>query len=105
MARQLTVFLFGRKVGRLLQEDGKPRFAYDPAWLAAPKSVPLSQSLPLRNEPFDDRAVRPFFAGLLPEGDLRVRLAKILQVSRQNDFALLDGLGGECGVPTRRRER
>lgn len=96
MLRQLKVFLFGRKVGALQQEDGRLRFAYDPAWLAAPKSVPLSQSLPLREEPFDDKAARPFFAGLLPEGDLRVRLAKILQVSRQNDFALLDGLGGEC---------
>lgn len=96
MSRQLKVFLFGRKVGSLHQEDGRLRFAYDLAWLAATQSVPLSQSLPLREEPFDDKAARPFFAGLLPEGDLRVRLAKILQVSRQNDFALLDGLGGEC---------
>ena len=96
MARELLVYLFGRKVGVLQQEDGRLCFSYDHAWLKAPEARPLSQSLPLRDEPFDDRASRPFFAGLLPEGDLRVRLAKILQVSRQNDFALLDGLGGEC---------
>jgi len=96
MARELLVYLFGRKVGVLQQDDGRLRFSYDQAWLQLLEARPLSQSLPLRDEPFDDRATRPFFAGLLPEGDLRVRLAKILQVSRQNDFALLDGLGGEC---------
>ncbi|MDR1657801.1 MAG: HipA N-terminal domain-containing protein [Deltaproteobacteria bacterium] len=96
MARQLTVFLFGHKEGLLQQEDGQLSFAYIPAWLSSPEARSLSQSLPLREEPFDDRAAHPFFAGLLPEGDLRIRLAKILQISRQNDFALLDGLGGEC---------
>lgn len=96
MSRQLTVYLFGRKVGSLGQDDGRLSFSYAPTWIGNPEARPLSQSLPLREEPFDDRAARPFFAGLLPEGDLRVRLAKILQVSRQNDFALLDGLGGEC---------
>lgn len=96
MARELLVYLFGCKVGTLKQEDGRLRFSYSQSWLKAPEAKPLSQSLPLRDEAFDDRATRPFFAGLLPEGDLRARLAKILQVSRQNDFALLDGLGGEC---------
>jgi HipA-like protein len=37
-------------------------------WLAGPGAVPLSRSLPLRQEPFDHRGTRPFFAGLLPEG-------------------------------------
>jgi serine/threonine-protein kinase HipA len=56
----------------------------------------LSQSLPIRSEPFDDRATRPFFAGLLPEGGKRKQIAKTLQISTQNDYALLDSLGGEC---------
>ncbi|MDR1166528.1 MAG: type II toxin-antitoxin system HipA family toxin [Deltaproteobacteria bacterium] len=96
MPRRLTVFLFSKKVGALQQENGQLRFAYDSAWLARPEARPISHSLPLRDEPFDDLAARPFFAGLLPEGDLRVRLAKILRVSRLNDFAPLDALGGEC---------
>jgi serine/threonine-protein kinase HipA len=56
----------------------------------------LSASLPLQAEPFDDRKTRPFFAGLLPEGQMRRLIAQQFQVSGQNDFALLDHIGGEC---------
>jgi len=96
MPKQLTVWLFGQQVGTLAQVDGRLGFGYAPEWLSNPNAVPLSQSLPLQAEPFDDRASRPFFAGLLPEGDKRKLVAQALQVSRQNDFALLDGIGGEC---------
>jgi serine/threonine-protein kinase HipA len=91
MARHLNVWLLGAHVGSLSQIDGRLSFAY-----AQGDGTPLSQSLPLRSEPFDDRATRPFFAGLLPEGDKRKQIAKTLQVSPQNDYALLDSLGGEC---------
>ncbi len=91
MARQLTVWLLGTPVGTLCQVDGRLQFTYLPTATKA-----LSQSLPIRDQPFDDRASRPFFAGLLPEGGKRRQIAKTLQVSAQNDFALLDSLGGEC---------
>ncbi len=47
-------------------------------------------------EPFDDRKTRPFVAGLLPEAQMRRLIAEQFQVSRQNAFALLDHIGGEC---------
>jgi len=96
MPKQLTVWLSGDPVGTLAQIDGRLSFSYAPQWLMDPQARPLSQSLPLQPEPFDDRAARPFFAGLLPEGDKRKGVALALHVSRQNDFALLDGIGGEC---------
>ena len=91
MARHLEVWLSGAHVGTLSQVDGRLGFAYAPGATTA-----LSQSLPIRSDPFDDRATRPFFAGLLPEGGKRKQIAKTLQVSTQNDYALLDSLGGEC---------
>ena len=91
MARQLEVWLLGAHVGTLSQVDGRLGFAY-----VTGATTPLSQSLPIRSEPFDDRATRPFFAGLLPEGGKRKQIARTLQVSTQNDYALLDSLGGEC---------
>jgi len=96
MPKQLSVWLFGRHVGTLAQIEGRLGFSYAPEWLSQTDAVPLSQSLPLQAEPFDDRATRPFFAGLLPEGNKRKLVAQALHVSRQNDFALLDGIGGEC---------
>lgn len=91
MARHLEVWLLGAHIGILSQIDGRLSFAY-----ASGVTTPLSQSLPIQVEPFDDRATRPFFAGLLPEGGKRKQIAKTLQVSTQNDYALLDSLGGEC---------
>lgn len=96
MPRQLNVLLSGHHIGTLAQIDGRLGFRYADEWLAYAGAVPLSQSLPLQAAPFDDRSTRPFFAGLLPEGDQRKRIAQALHVSRQNDFALLDGIGGEC---------
>ena len=112
MAQQLDVWLLASHIGTLSQVDGRLGFAYSALWLdqaaaslavgtgggtgVASATSPLSLSLPLRAEPFDDRDTRPFFAGLLPEGDKRRLIAQVLQVSRQNDFALLDGIGGEC---------
>ena len=91
MARHLEVWLLGAHIGTLSQIDGRLRFAYTPG-----ASTPVSQSLPIRLEPFDDRATRPFFAGLLPEGGKRKQIAKTLQISTPNDYALLESLGGEC---------
>ena len=96
MPGQLTVWLLGTPVGTLAQINGRLGFCYAPDWLAQSTATPLSQSLPLQAEWFDDRATRPFFAGLLPEGEQRKRIAQALHISRQNDFALLDSIGGEC---------
>lgn len=96
MIRELNVWFFGECVGVLTQDEGYLSFQYLPEWLGSKNAKPLSQSLPLRTEPFDDKIAKPFFAGLLPEGDKRDAVANILKVSSKNDFALLDGIGGEC---------
>lgn len=104
MPKQLAVWLLGEHIGTLAQIEGRLRFSYTTDWLeknttkdgSGGDTIPLSQSLPLRAEPFDDRAARPYFAGLLPEGHKRNLIAQALHVSGKNDFGLLDGIGGEC---------
>ena len=96
MAHELEVWLFTDRVGTLALADGRLSFCYAPGWLSLPNAVALSASLPLQAEPFNDRKTRPFFAGLLPEGQMRRLIAQQFQVSGQNDFALLDHIGGEC---------
>jgi len=96
MAHELEVWLFDYRIGTLALVDGRLNFCYAPGWLSQPGAVALSASLPLQAQPFDDRKTRPFFAGLLPEGQMRRLIAQQFQVSNQNDFALLDHIGGEC---------
>ena len=96
MAHELEVWLFAERVGTLALVDGRLSFCYTPDWLSHKEAVALSISLPLQARPFDDRKTRPFFAGLLPEGQMRRLIAQQFQVSGQNDFALLDHIGGEC---------
>lgn len=94
MRRRLEVRCFDRLAGQLVDDDEGLTFAYDPEWIAA-GNPPLSQSLPLDGE-LSGRAVRAFFGGLLPEGELRKLLALELGVSDENDFSILQHVGGDC---------
>lgn len=96
MAHELEVWLFADHVGVLALVEGRLNFWYSPGWLQQANAVALSCSLPLQAECFDDHVTRPFFAGLLPEGQMRRLIAQRFQVSGQNDLALLDHIGGEC---------
>jgi serine/threonine-protein kinase HipA len=96
MTHELEVWLFANLTGTLTLVDGRLNFCYAPDWLSRPDALALSTSLPLQAEPFDDHKTRPFFAGLLPEGQMRRLIAQQFQVSGQNDFALLDHIGGDC---------
>lgn len=97
MKRTLDVYLLGETVGTLEQDEhGSMRFTYAPEWLVQTGAIPLSHSLPLREEGFGRNESRGFFAGILPEQRQREVIAKNLGVSAGNDFALLDRIGGEC---------
>ena len=96
MTRTLNVWWGGRIAGHLTQDrHGELGFSYSPEWLNDEATRPLSASLPKRAEPFGRRECRPFFGGLLPEEGQRDAAAQALGVSRANDFALLDRLGGD----------
>jgi len=96
MTRALQVWWSERPVGTLTQDrHGELGFAYAQSWIEHSDAPALSASLPKRAEAFTRRECRPFFAGLLPEESQRVAAAQALGVSRANDFALLERLGGE----------
>jgi len=97
MSEALSVYWGKRLVGRLwLDDKHRLLLQYDPGWLSAADASPLSLRLPLQKEPFDPDHARPFFANLLPEADVRTRIARGLGVSESNDFKLLEELGGDC---------
>ena len=93
---RLAVMWGKRLAGELaLDRNGAMRFAYAQSWLRDPQALPLSCSLPLRAERFDNRACKPFFENLLPEEWQREAAARALGISSGNPFRLLKALGGD----------
>jgi len=97
MARKLNVYWHQDIVGTLrLDEDRRFVFQYTPDWLKSENPMPISLGLPLQSEAYTDDRARPFFSNLLPESEMRRIIAHKLGLSEQNDFALLEAVGGEC---------
>jgi serine/threonine-protein kinase HipA len=97
MERTLDVYLHQSFVGKYGQDnEGRIYFRYDAGWLYRPNSVQISHSLPLRKERFNRRECSAFFGGILPEQEQRKLVARNLGISENNDFAMLERIGGEC---------
>lgn len=71
-------------------------FTYAESWLTRENAFPISLSLPLQEEAFTARRMRPYFEGLLPEGRPRGSVAKQLHVSSKSYLRILAGIGWEC---------
>lgn len=96
MSRALDVYLHDQKAGVLEQaDDARLAFTYDSDYLAG-DGLPISISMPRREEAYDDPIAHPYFSGLLPDERARRRLASALGVSHENAFGLLEIIGGEC---------
>jgi serine/threonine-protein kinase HipA len=89
----LVVWCFDRQAGTLMQSANGMEFAYAAEWVAD-GMPPLSQSLPLDGR-FDAAAAAAFFGGLLPEGEPRRHLARLLGVSESNDYSMLAMIAGD----------
>jgi len=93
----LGVYFEGRPVGTVAAHgSGRFTFEYADRWVSDAGAFPISHSLPLEGSADEAQAGHTFFSNLLPEGQIRERVARHLGVSAGNDFALLDALGGEC---------
>lgn len=91
----LLVALGGRPAGTLTKRrSGTLTFTYSAGHLQSP--VPLSPSLPVREQPYRGAVVENFFAGLLPDDEVvRNRWAARFGVP-DHPFDLLAHMGLEC---------
>ena len=97
MARTLEVWWDLDRVGLLEQdESGRLSFRYCDGWLNGAGALPISFSMPLTDQPYDDKAAHAFFGGLLQEGEKRNLIERLFGVTPRNDYALLDAIGGDC---------
>jgi serine/threonine-protein kinase HipA len=92
----LDVYLHEDRVGLLERlPEARLRFRYESGWVEQ-GGAPVSLSLPLREDPFTDEECRPFFKGLLPEGEFLKTIARSFHISAENSFTVLEQIGGEC---------
>jgi len=62
-------------------------FEYDKEFIK--KNIPISISLPLREEPYKSKELFSFFKGLLPEGWYLDIVAATQKIDREDSFGLL----------------
>jgi serine/threonine-protein kinase HipA len=94
--RRGIVYFDGTRAGIIEETPQGSRFTYDTAYLARPKALPISPTLPLRPEPYESRGLHPFFENLLPEGWLLDRTCTKLGLDRTDAFGLMLATCADC---------
>lgn len=94
----LRVYLSNRLVGTLRKEaGGAVEFRYDETWLAWEHALPVSLSLPLREDAWRGAPVIAVFENLLPDSDaLRRRVAERVGARGTDAVSLLAAIGHDC---------
>ncbi len=94
----LNVFLTGKLVGQLKRESsGAVDFKYDTAWLEWENAIPVSLSMPLREDRYIGAPVIAVFDNLLPDNpNIRTRLAERAQAEGTDAYSLLSAIGRDC---------
>ena len=96
MMRKADIYLNDRSVGILKELEHGYRFTYHHDYLNAPQAIPVSLSLPLQLEPFEDKRLFPFFDGLIPEGWLLELAENTWKIDPRDRMGLLLACCRDC---------
>lgn len=94
----LRVQMNNLPVGRLQKaSSGAIDFRYDPKWLNRDRAIPVSLSLPLREDAYRGAVVTAVFDNLLPDSDaIRRRVAEKVGAEGIDAYSLLSAIGSDC---------
>lgn len=94
----LNVYMNARLVGRLRrQASGAIDFQYNADWLSWTHALPVSLSLPLREDRYTGDPVIAVFDNLLPDDEgIRRRLAERVHAEGADVYSLLATIGRDC---------
>lgn len=99
MAPERLWVIRGNEVVADLERDAQDRLSlrFRPSVVdRAQGAAMISVSLPVREQPYDEPALLPFFEGLLPEGLVRERLATRFRLDPADVFGFLREIGRDC---------
>mgnify|MGYP001806420401 CR=1 FL=1 len=94
----LSVFLNGSLIGTLRRaSSGAVSFQYAPSWLNDAGAMPVSLSLPLREQSYSGEPVIAVFDNLLPDNEaIRRRVAERVGAGGTDAYSLLSSIGRDC---------
>jgi serine/threonine-protein kinase HipA len=88
--RQAKVFYKTILAGTLTEtNDGEYVFQYDKAYIERHQNDFITFTMPVRNEPYKDKRLFPFFEGLIPEGWLLDIASKNWKINKNDRMGLL----------------
>ena len=96
MVRMATIYWNDVPAGSLREDEDGYIFIYDADYLRRSDAVPISLTLPLREDAYHDRILFPFFDGLIPEGWLLDIAEKTWKVDTRDRMGLLLACCKEC---------
>jgi serine/threonine-protein kinase HipA len=104
MAKKGKVLYKDQFAGIVEETENGFRFTYDKQYLAVASAVPISLTMPLREQPYESPAMLPFFDGLIPEGWLLDIATQNWKINPRDRMSLLllfctDCLGAVSVVP------
>lgn len=85
--RKAYIFCGNRKAGLIEETERGYRFTYSEEFLDS--AVPVSITLPIREEPYESKELFPFFQGLIPEGWYLDILTRTLKIDKNDLFGIL----------------
>ncbi len=96
MNRKAKVLFFGRLAGRIFENEDGYVFQYDSEYLKDKNAPAVSFTLPLREEPYIEKAMIPFFDGLIPEGWLLNIVEQNWKINARDRMGLLLACCKDC---------
>lgn len=99
--RKGYVYIQNKYAGIVAETDEGYTFSYDAEYVKDNNAVPISLTMPLREEEYQSTVLFPFFDGLIPEGWLLDVVSRNWKVSPNDRFGLLllscrDCIGDVC---------
>lgn len=94
--KQAEIFMYDKLAGILTEDENGFTFQYDLNYLNDLDSEAISLTMPLRNKPYHDKVLFPFFDGLIPEGWLLDIAERSWKINQRDRMSLLLACCKDC---------